>query len=303
MKKNIFYYAMALCLAVCNVACSSDDGDEPDNTVTLPTAKYANEAVAYNIDTPVAATDASGYSLKGINFTESGDAVIEVVDNTGKSQFIVAAYEYANSLFTLSGNARGTVQDYTARGTESTTVTISITITIGSQTITFTTTAPVPAKAKKSDETGNTTLDYVARKWNVTGLVLDLEGDVRAFMEFNNGDLNAVANEAIKQGAKISDKEREDFNRNVQNVIIDKNGLITIVYTNHDADVADWTWTNDGQMRLVLKNDDMGNKFFNNNTTISLQFRGTRCVMKFSTKIADGQNYDVALTLRLNAAQ
>ena len=28
MKKNLFFYAMAFCIAVCNVACGSDDDND-----------------------------------------------------------------------------------------------------------------------------------------------------------------------------------------------------------------------------------------------------------------------------------
>ena len=54
MKRNLFFYAMAFCLAVCNVACGSDDDNNGNNNngnngKVIPAPVNAANAVAYTI--------------------------------------------------------------------------------------------------------------------------------------------------------------------------------------------------------------------------------------------------------------
>jgi hypothetical protein len=91
MKKNFFYLALAALVTMGMTACSSDDEDEvvqPD-PVNLPLPANAEKAVEYILPTAMNAKNSTtgnaeeAPSLRGINFSESGKIVLELLSADG----------------------------------------------------------------------------------------------------------------------------------------------------------------------------------------------------------------------------
>ena len=80
MKKYLFFYAVAACVAISSVSCGSDDEDylPPKTPVTLTEPEYASQAATFEISgNAVQASSGKAY-LSSLSFTESGKAIIEV---------------------------------------------------------------------------------------------------------------------------------------------------------------------------------------------------------------------------------
>ena len=104
---------------------------------------------------------------------------------------------------------------------------------------------------------------------------------------------------ANEQGAGLTADELQELDRNIESVIIEGTGLITFNYSNRASDAASWKWNDDGTIKMTLKNSEMGNKYLNNKSTISVAYKDKRCVLRLSTSVSDNKNYDTVLTLRL----
>ncbi len=292
MKKSIYYFLMMLCMTLVNTSCSNDDGETPDYTVTLTTPEYASEAKAmsgFSID----ATHALGApKLTAVHITESGEVVFELGDG---EEYIVEGIESVNDgTYVLSGN-RGTI---TVSGAANAKMSIHVTLTTAEG-------ATLSYDADNINVNVTTNLDNseamtnLCRTWIVLGIVIDIKGDVNAFREFEGGNLYEMALYANEQGAGLTADELQELNRNIESVIIDGTGLITFNYSNHASDAASWKWNDDGTIKMTLKSSEMGNKYLNNKSTISVSYKDKRCVLRLSTSVSDSKHYDTVLTLRL----
>lgn len=311
MNKTLFHYAMALCMGFCLLACSEDEESTPDYGVNLPAAKYADKAVSLTISnpsaisvTPAAAGPASVPTLQGVNITESGTAIFETLVDGSK--------KYASTEVTIDGdtytlaNGKGTITVYRGRATASVSIVMNITIDIpGVGSVAFSTQPGYPAAATEETATasGGQTLDYMARTWNLEAITLDLKGDVEAFRIFKSGDLAAIRDYAIEQGANIAQDEREAFERVVETITISKTGLMAINYADGRIDAATWNWTTEqyNEISLNFMDNNMGNKFLNNDSQIEVVFSEDMCLLKIHTKITGSKNYDVTASFRLRA--
>lgn len=310
MKKTFFHYAMALCLGLCLTACSDDEESAPDYGINLPAAKYADKAVSLTISnpsaisvTPAAAGSASVPTLQGVNITESGTAIFETLVDGSK--------KYASTEVTIDGdtytlaNDKGTITVNRSRATP-VSIVMNITIDIpGVGSVNFATQTDNPAAATEETATasGGQTLDYMARTWNLEAITLDLKGDVEAFRIFKSGDLAAIREYAIEQGAKIEQEEREAFERVVKTITISKTGLMAINYADGRIDAAKWNWTSEqyNEISLTFMDNNMGNKFLNNDSQIEVVFSEDMCLLKIHTKITGSKNYNVTASFRLRA--
>lgn len=292
MKKSIYYFLMMLCMTLVNTSCSNDDGETPDYTVTLTTPEYASEAKAmsgFSID----ATHTLGApKLTAVHITESGEVVFEL-DNG--EEYIVESVESVNDgTYVLSGN-RGTI---TVSGAANAKMSIHVTLTTAEG-------ATLSYDADNINVNVTTNLDNseamsnLCRTWIVLGIVIDIKGDVNAFREFEGGNLYEMALYANEQGAGLTADELQELNRNIESVIIEGTGLITFNYSNHASDAASWKWNDDGTIKMTLKSSEMGNKYLNNKSTISVSYKDKRCVLRLSTSVSDSKRYDTVLTLRL----
>ena len=306
MKKSFFCYAMALCLGFGMTACSDDEDSTPDYGINLPTAKYADKAVSLTISNPSAieSTSANAPSLKGVNITEGGLAVFET-ELDGNKKFAAANVTIDGNTYTLA-NGKGAITVNRGRATTNVSLALNITIDIpGFGSVTYSTQAGNPASAveQTASAAGGQTLDYLARTWDLEAITLDLKGDVEAFRIFKSGDLAAIRDYAIEQGANISKDESEAFNRVVKTITISKTGLLAINYADGRIDAATWNWQDDqfSEMGLTFKDNEMGNKFLNNESVIEVVFSEDMCLLKVRTKITGSKNYDVTASFRLRA--
>ena len=248
MKKTIYYFLMMLCVTLVNVACSNDDGETPDYTVTLTTPKLTSEAKAIS-GFSIEATHAPGAPrLTAVHITESGEAVFEL-DNG--EQYIVEGIESVNGSAYVLNSGHGTITVSINRAS-AVKMTIHVNLTAADGTA-------LSYDADNIDINVTTNLDgseamgNLCRTWIVRGIVIDLKGDVNAFRELEGGNLYEMATYANEQGAGLTDDEMQELDRDVENVIIEGTGLITFNYSNRASDAATWSWNDDG-----TKNNDDG---------------------------------------------
>jgi hypothetical protein len=315
MKKSLFFYAMAACVAISNVSCGGDDdlsGLPPEGTVlTLPVPETASQAAAYVFETNTAnavKAEAGDIILKGINFTESGKAVIEVLSN-GSAKFVTYNAVLDNGAYTLtddSGKKIGTVTDNTLRGTTGTSLNIEITITVpGIGVITFRPESPAAVQKVVETIAATTATTNVCRTWTVAQMNITLDGEVDLAMTENSGNLKRFADEAQKQGANLTDDEMAQLNKTFKGISLDKNGLFAIeYYENSDkivsSEACSWSWTNEAAQMLQLKmrdGSDFGNKFLTDKTAIKVDFNPTGATFTLNTEIKGSKNYKATLTI------
>ena len=155
-------------------------------------------------------------------------------------------------------------------------------------------------------------LSNLARTWNILGAIIDINSsDIKAYEEFTSRGgimyLKDILDEALAQGINLSEKEQQDFDKQIRSVTITKSGPFTIDYADGTEDAAGWRWTNDThtQFTITLKGEDMGNKFIVTNSNIAVAYNGNRCNLKLHTTFADNSNkqWEVALTLKLQSAE
>ena len=308
MKKNIFYMAMAACVAFANVACSNDDDKTDNYTPSLNTPKYENEAVAFTIPEASAAnittSVANAPALTGVNITESGQAVFEL--GGGKTFKTYKITSISDDTYTLENGTIKKVSSAAAptRGTSSVMLIINVIIELeNGQSCNYNTgDDAVSVEATTSSESSSVE-NNLCRTWKIQGVTIEYQedGEDAVFREFDNGNLREVAEYANDQGAGLTNDELAELDRIISNVVVDKSGLIVINYTNRPSDAAKWSWANNEQTQLniKLKDSEMGNKFLNDNTTIGIAFKDKRCVLKLKTRVTGNKNYNVALALRL----
>lgn len=303
MKKNIFYFLMMACMVLISAACSNDDGDAlPDYTAKLNEPQYAAEAMALT-GLNISPEGASAPKLTGIHFTESGEVVIEL-DN-GEEYIVSSIESVEDGTYTLAGNQGSvtvTINGTLSSNSKAAKMTIDLSIRTSDMSPND---PPLRYQATNVNVTSTTgsdnseAMNNLCRTWIVQGMVIDLKGDVTAFREFDGGNLYELATYANEKGAELNSDEMEELDRNIQSVIIEKTGLMTFNYSNRTPDAAAWSWKNDGTIKLTLKNSEMGNKYLNDNTIISVTYKDNRCVLRLNTSITDGKNYDAVLTFRL----
>lgn len=318
MKKSLFFYAMAACVAISNVSCGGDDdnsGLPPAGTViTLPEPATASQAAAYVFETSTANAVKSetddNVLLKGINFTESGKAIIEVLAN-GAAKFVTCNATLANGEYTLtddSGKKIGTVTEHSVRGTTTGSIDIQITITIpGVGVVTFSPTSPAAVQKVVETIAATTATTNICRTWTVVQMNITLDGDVDLVMTESSGNLKRFADEAQKQGANLTDNELAQLNKTFKGISLDKNGLFSIeYYENSDktisSEACSWSWTDEAAQKLRLRmrdGSDFGNKFLSDNTVIKADFNPVGATFTLNTEIKGSKNYVATLTIVL----
>ena len=324
--KKFFLYAFAAMAAMCMTACSSsydDNNNNDNNVVNMPTPPYADKAVQYSLDTPKAPENAEedAPQLKTIDFTESGDLLVEFYKPVSKTTVYLKekATANGNSYIVNGTKMRGTIKvvEQAARTTRSgsTNIIVDVAVTFSAeQTYTYTTEDGETITVNKGvPPTGDEALTILARTWNVLGLILDLKGDdVKAFMTWpaTNGLLDlrtTLLKEALDRGVSLTPEEQDELKKTVKSVTITKTKLFTLNYTDAPDDVASWDWTDSSKtgIRITLKDGKMGNKFIEDASMISFTFNGNRCNMKMATTFTDNANkkWDAIVTLQMQSPE
>lgn len=317
MKKNFFYFALAAVTALSLGACSSDDDEAADHAapVTLTTPANAEHAVQYKLVEAMASDsqDEGAPSLASLDVTESSKLLLELRDpRTGKLSYVMEDVNVSNNIYTMSGSkVKGTVavKGNAARTRATDELVINISVTFSDGVVTFSS-GDEAVSATSTTVSGDEVLNNLARTWKISGVILDLKSkskDIKAFEEFDSKsgvfDLLDVLAEAEEQGINLTEKEKAEFNRQIKTVTITKTGQLAIDYADGREDVASWQWADSSKSAITikLKDVDMGNKFFSDNTKISLAFSDRRCNLKLETKVQDnsGNDWEVELILKL----
>lgn len=332
MKKNLFFYAMAFCVAVCNVACSSDDNDDNNNNNSekvIPAPAKAANAVAYTIPTNAAPAKNSDLinkdgihitaSLTGINITESEKAIIEVTtkDNSGNTKLKYATFdaELDGDTYTIKdgGKVIGTITKRNAsrtRGTSNVALVFHLKFTLNSitGTLEFEAEDPVTAKAMEEYLSNSDNLTSIARTWTIERMKLTLVFDDKkksdASTTVSGGNLTKFIELAEDNGVNLTEKEKADLSKDIESITFDKNGQLTLTYTNKDTDVANWSWvsgSNESKLQIKLKDQEMGNKFLADNSHVEIQFypESKKIILILSTRLeSDKCNASLLINLK-----
>lgn len=310
MKKRIFYFAMAACVALCNISCGGDDGDNNGggNDVNLRTPKYLYQAFTVTDPSAIGASVDGAPQLTKVDITKMGNVVVELKEASGSYQYAIYKLASAsNSIYTLDGDKGSiTVLSTKAATRGTTTVTISLELSVeyidanGNKVTVKYTGENIAAMGITEDAVTNMIQKYLERTWMVDAMIIDLEGEVTGYKEFSGGNLKQICDYAIQQGTHLTAEEQEELNKTISNVIVD-NKLFVLNYSKGTPDVGSWEWGSGdySSIKVTLKDGKMGNKYINNNSAIGLKFSSNMCVMVFKTSVNDGQNYKATLTVRL----
>lgn len=290
MKKNFFYFAMALCVALCTVSCGSDDDDD-SGVPHYTKQKYETEAAAYKVEpqTVVSSTpsaEGETVSITGIDFTESGKAIFELTferPNGQKTlQYVTYDVEIDGDTYTVKDGSKtiGTVvKKGTRASSEGVMITLNLTLTVGGKTYPFVFNDPVAAVQLLEVMAATKGLTDITRTWTVERmkLTLDFTDKPDASTEVKGGSLRPFQELAEDQEIILKEKDRTALNRTIKGITLDKYGLFTIDYSDKYNDAATWNWvagSNDGKINILLKDEAMGNKFLQTKTNIEVQYSG-----------------------------
>lgn len=298
MRKNLFYFAMALCVALCNVACSSDDdGDDNGGGGGYTTPKYTEQAAAYTFSEDVenqVKADAGGGKevvLKSLNFTEDGKVVIGV-EADGTLKYVTYDVVINGDVYTVKNGTEvlGTITKETTRNAASwSNLKIDVRITIPNI-------GPVrfnPAEAVKALEVAKAVgMSNIIGTWKITRmkLALDFEEKRDVSTEVSGGKLVDFLTLAEENNISLTEEEENSLRKEVESFTIDQYGLFTITYNGGGSDAANWKWNGNGKSKLIitLKDSEMGNKFLQNNSTITVDYPGNnKIVMTMTTDLKD----------------
>lgn len=338
MKKNFFYFAFAAVAAISLTACSSDD-DSNDGGSTTPTANLPRPANAGNAAVYTLAgggvtssTTAQGEEhapvLNSLEVTESEQVLFQItqVDNT--PFYVIDRPTVVGNTFTFnSDKVKGTIQRIervaaTRQGMVEYALIINLTIYNAGNPIEFKTTpegVPATKQPTPASYTDDNTTISLCRTWNfVTGNLAAATFDVHvassnvtAFKDFyaKNGyfDLEKILNDALDRDVALSQKDQDDMKRKIKNITVTAKEFIIAYADARGDDVANWSWADSQQkttMKIQLKNNKMGNKFFNNDTKIGVEFNGTRCNLELKALFTDdnGKEWNSSLTVHMQDA-
>lgn len=325
MTKKFFYYAFAVMTAMCMTACSSDDDDDNGNKgkyeVNLPEAPNAKGALQFKLAQPKApadVTDADAPVMRTIDITECNEVFIELKQPESNSiTYVKGIASLRDGKYNVTGDlVRGTIE-YASNASRLTRagdkkIIVDIDIKFGELTYTYKT---ENGKSELVEEvtplTGEQAEDRMSRTWNVTGLTLDLKGDnVKAYETWDavGGVLDletTLLDEALKQKVSLTEDEKNELRKKLQTVTITKTGLFSLNYTNKAVDAASWQWTDSSKQsfRITLKDGKMGNKFIQNASLVTMNFKGTECYLKMVTSFEDSahKKWEAIATLKLKA--
>jgi hypothetical protein len=305
MKKNIFYFAIAAIVVLCNISCGSEDDDVVTGKPVYNLPEYANKAVAFTIPNGVTSAENANAKMTGMNFTESGKAVFEVTESGVKKYAIYNVKIDGGTYNITSDNGKniGTVVSTTTRGSSSTTVNVDVKFEINGVIYTYKTTDPVAAKMTYDAMSGGDNLNNIARTWKPRSMKLTLEGDITplSMIEYS-GKLSSFVEEVKKRDTGFSPSDIDELNKDVKSITFDKTGMFSIEYVEGTCDVANWKWSdsNYANIALSLKEKTMGNKFIQDNSKVGVKFTTNTCLITLSTQLTGGSNNQYTATLQVN---
>lgn len=295
MKKTFIFMAMAAFAAVCFTACGSDDDDyvAPKYNVELPLPQNAKDAVSFeNIE--------GMNELDGITFTEAGNAIVEVA-----GKFVSAKYTVANSVYTLTGAAKGTVTRQAfanSRGTATAPANISIDLEVIVDGQTYNFTGDAEADAQTATELlNNVDLNNICRKWTFKDMALSLSGQVSMMKTYQSGDLSQLGKDANDNGAGLTAEELAELNKTIVSLEFTKTGKLFFIYKENGKEITESaTWNSSDFLNFIVDEISDANKFIDKNSKIQVAYSANgACTISFFTKITGSKTYDAQLTVNL----
>ena len=296
MKKTFIFMAMAAFAAVCFTACGSDDDDyvAPKYNVELPLPQNAKDAVSFeNIE--------GMNELDGITFTEAGNAIVEVA-----GKFVSAKYTVANSVYTLTGAAKGTVTRQAfanSRGTatdEDVNITIDLEVIVDGQSYNFNGDATADAQTA-TELISNVDLNNICRKWTFKDMALSLSGQVSMMKTYQSGDLSQLGKDANDNGAGLTAEELAELNKTIVSLEFTKTGKLFFIYKENGKEITESaTWNSSDFLNFIVDEISDANKFIDKNSKIQVAYSANgACTISFFTKITGSKTYDAQLTVNL----
>lgn len=295
MKKTFIFMAMAAFAAVCFTACGSDDDDyvAPKYNVELPLPQNAKDAVSFeNIE--------GMNELDCITFTEAGNAIVEVA-----GKFVSAKYTVANSVYTLTGAAKGTVTRQAfanSRGTATApaNITIDLEVIVDGQTYNFTGDAEADAQTA-TELISNVNLNNICRKWTFKDMALSLSGQVSMMKTYQSGDLSQLGKDANDNGAGLTAEELAELNKTIVSLEFTKTGKLFFIYKENGKEITESaTWNSSDFLNFIVDEISEANKFIDKNSKIQVAYSANgACTISFFTKITGSKTYDAQLTVNL----
>ena len=295
MKKTFIFMAMAAFAVVCFTACGSDDDDyvAPKYNVELPLPQNAKDAVSFeNIE--------GMNELDCITFTEAGNAIVEVA-----GKFVSAKYTVANSVYTLTGAAKGTVTRQAfanSRGTATApaNITIDLEVIVDGQTYNFTGDAEADAQTA-TELISNVNLNNICRKWTFKDMALSLSGHVSMMKTYQSGDLSQLGKDANDNGAGLTAEELAELNKTIVSLEFTKTGKLFFIYKENGKEITESaTWNSSDFLNFIVDEISEANKFIDKNSKIQVAYSANgACTISFFTKITGSKTYDAQLTVNL----
>lgn len=310
MKKTLFFFAVAACVAFANISCGSDDGGSGGGGGSIPTfdpPSMTEEAAKYEITdfeinrteegVPVTAT------LMGVSVTESGKVVVEFLLN-GRVRCATYNVELTGDVYVITDSNNKVVGKFSmaksvamAPTRADSPIQMNITIEIkvpGTGTLKFDTgeTPVVVSKIVDTIKAGGSSLTNIARTWKVAQMKLSLDGDITPLsMLEESGKLSVFVAEIKKRDTGFSEKDIDKLDKEIKSITLDKNGMFNIEYTEGLSDAAAWHWdaADFSKIGIQLRDSEMGNKFLSDNSSINLRFNSVGCTFTLTTNL-EGNN-------------
>lgn len=336
--KKYFFFALIAGIALCNVACGSDDDNESTDTTELGNTvegDLEDKAAHYDIEeteapkaaeTVVVVTESGeekevNPGLTGFDVTEYGQAVIEVdVDGSKKycSYETTLIYTTENEdKYELKENgvSAGTVR-VIRKGTAARATRASEGVELIFDLVIKVEIYGEMVELKFDDNTQAQEIiekaidDLTSRltnTWNVERMKLvidfDEKGKTDASTEVDGGDLRPFIQLAKDNDVNITEKDERDLSRTIAGIIIGNPNLFVLKYADGRSDAADWSWKNKDNGNLAigitLKDQDMGNKFFNDDSKVTVELRANNKINLILQTHLDDDKCNVYLIVNL----
>ena len=246
---------------------------------------------------PVTAT------LMGVSVTESGKVVVEFLLN-GRVRCATYNVALTGDVYVITDSNNKVVGKFSmakpvamAPTRADSPIQMNITIEIevpGLGTLKFDT-AETPVEVSKvvdAIKAGGPSLTNIARTWKVAQMKLSLDGDITPLsMLEESGKLSVFVEEINKRNTGFSKEDIAKLNKEIKSITLDKNGMLSIEYTEGLSDAAVWNWdaADFSKIGIELRDSEMGNKFLSDNSSINLRFNNVGCTFTLTTNL-EGSN-------------
>lgn len=315
--KKYYFLAMAAIVGLC-VSCGSDDSDnsntDNDGVVEIKAPEKSADAASFRIPVNLISSKAGklvtddgqeiSASLTGVNITESGKAIFEVTaeyeNGSKKLKYVTYDAVLNDNVYTVKDGSKviGQIERIvaTSRASSSVSITVTVTITIpGIGEMTFETDDPVAVTQVVEAISSSVSTVNLSRTWTVERmkltLVFDDKSKADASRTENSGNLHSFIEVAENNDVNLTEEDKRQLDKVISGITVDKNGLLCLTYSDGVTDAASWSWllqTNPLKIRIDLKDDEMGNKFLKDDSTIEVQFPGNnKCILILNTRLEE----------------